>query len=111
MEIRTVAQEFFLTPSLRDHLESRLRSAFSSLRDRIASICVVLRELNQDGGRRNMVCEVNVDIPGQPHVVIRDAQEDIYYAIDNAIKRAAYRAVRIMACGKAVVGLEMPRLR
>jgi ribosomal subunit interface protein len=96
MEFQMVANEFSLTPSLRDHLEQRLRSAFSPLSDKIAKIAVRLRDLNGPRGGRDMLCQVCVTMPGRPEVVIKEVQEDMYAAIDLAVKRAAYRALRLM---------------
>lgn len=97
MQVMMVADEFALTPSLRDHLERRLRSAFSPVRNKIRSVAVRLRDLNGPRGGRDMLCQVSVTMPGQPEVVVREVQEDMYGAIDLAVKRAAYRAVRIMS--------------
>lgn len=95
MDVQLLAQEFFLSPSLREHLERRLRSAFSHARDKVLRIVVRLRDLNGPRGGRDMVCQVSVTIPGRPEVVIREVQEDMYNAIDNAVKRAAYRTMRV----------------
>ncbi len=96
MNVHMVAQEFFLTPSLREHLDRRLRFAFSGARDRIARIVVRLRDLNGPRGGRDKLCQVSVIMPGRPEVVIREVQEDMYNAIDRAVKRAAYRATRLI---------------
>jgi ribosome-associated translation inhibitor RaiA len=101
MEVRMLAQDFMLTPSLREHLERRLRTGFAGMRGRIGSIVVRLRDLNGPRGGRDKVCQVSVTIPGQPDVVIRDVQEDMYYAIDSALKRAAYRTVHRIAARAA----------
>lgn len=96
MDVQMFAQEFALTPSLRDHLEHRLRFAFARTRNQIGRIVVRLRDLNGPRGGRDKVCQVNVSIPGRPEVVIHEVQEDMYNAIDFALKRAAYRAMRLI---------------
>jgi putative sigma-54 modulation protein len=96
MHIHMVANEFWMTPSLREYLESRVRFAFSALRSKTVGISVRLRDLNGPKGGRDMMCQVSVMIPGQPEVVIKDVQENMYTAIDKAVKRAAYRATRIV---------------
>lgn len=96
MNVQMVAQEFTLTPSLREHLEHCLRCAFARTRSKIARIIVQLRDLNGSDGSRDKLCQVNVTIPGQPEVVIREVQENMYNAIDFAMKRAAYRAMRLI---------------
>lgn len=99
MDVQLLAQEFFLSPSLREHLERRLRSAFSHARDKVLRIVVRLRDLNGPRGGRDMVCQVSVTLPGHPEVVIREVQEDMYNAIDSAVKRAAYRTTRLASRG------------
>ncbi len=96
MEVHLLANEFSLTPSLREYVLKRLGYAFSPARDRIGSIAVRLRDLNGPRGGRDMQCQVHVTMPGRPDVVIKTVQEDMYAAIDDAIKRAAYRALRIV---------------
>ncbi len=96
MNVQIISQEFSLTASLRDRLERRLHFAFSHARSKIVRIVVRLRDLNGARGGRDKVCQVSVTIPGQPEVVIREVQEDMYYAIDSAVKRAAYRAIRLL---------------
>jgi putative sigma-54 modulation protein len=103
MHIHMVSNEFWMTPSLREYLESRVRIAFSALRSRAVDISVRLRDLNGPKGGRDMMCQVTVAIPGQPEVVIKDVQENMYTAIDKAVKRAAYRATRIVMRRRAEV--------
>ncbi len=96
MQIHMVSKEFSLTPSLRDYLERRLRSAFSPAHRKMVSIAVRLRDLNGPRGGCDMLCQVSVTMPGKPEVVVKEVQENMYNAIDRAVKRAAYRAVQIM---------------
>lgn len=97
MQVHMVSPEFSITPSLREYLEHRLHAAFSPVRGRIGEIVVRLRDLNGPRGGRDMQCQVLVTMPGKPAVVIREVQENMYNAIDRAIKRAAYRASRIVS--------------
>lgn len=97
MQVHFISNEFFLTPSLRDHLKKRLQFAFVSLQNRIATVSVRLRDLNGPKGGRDMLCQVSVVIPGRPQLLVKDIQEDMYLAIDCALKRASYRASRIVA--------------
>lgn len=96
MQVQLAANEFALTPSLRDFLEQRLRAAFGPARHKIAAIAVRLRDLNRPQGGRDMVCQVSVKIPGAPGVVVNEVQEDMHAAIDLAVRRAAYRAIRLL---------------
>lgn len=102
MQVQTLAIEFAMTPSLRDYLEQRLQSAFAPARHKIAAIAIRLRDLNRPQGGRDMVCQVSVKIPGAPGVFVNEVQEDIYTAIDLAIKRAAYRAIRLLTRQRTV---------
>lgn len=102
MKVQMLAQAFFLTPSLHDHLQRCLRHAFAQARSRIARVVVRLDDLNGRDGRRDKVCQVNVSVPGRPEVVIREMQEDMYHAIERALQRAAYRAMRLLACAQPV---------
>ena len=43
-----------------------------------------------------MLCQVSITIPGHPTVLVKEIQENMYSAIDGAVKRAAYRAIRIL---------------
>ncbi|NEX60997.1 HPF/RaiA family ribosome-associated protein [Noviherbaspirillum sp. 17J57-3] len=91
-----VAKEFSLSPSLQEHVLRRLRSAFARTQHRVGRIIVRLRDLNGPRGGRDKACQISVELPGQPEVVIREVQENMYGAIDNAVKRAAYRAMRMV---------------
>lgn len=97
MQVHLVSPEFSITPSLRDYLEHRLRTAFSPVRSRVGEIDVRLRDLNGPRGGRDMQCQLAVMMPGKPAVVIREVQENMYNAIDRAVKRAAYRVSRIVS--------------
>lgn len=95
MDVQMVAKEFSLSPSLREHIVRRLNSAFARARHKVGRIVIRLRDLNGPRGGRDKVCQVTVELTGRPAVVIREVQENMYFAIDNAFKRAAYRARRI----------------
>ena len=98
MDVQMVAQEFFIAPSLRDYLERRLHFMFARARKHVARIVVRLHDLNEPRGGRDKLCQIWVTMPGRPEVVIQEIQEDMCYAIDSALKRAAYRTMRIATC-------------
>lgn len=102
MDIQIVAQEFSLTASLREHLHRRLGFAFAWARHHVPRIVIRLRDLNGPRGGRDKLCQVSVHIPGMPAQVIRDVQQDMYAAIDRAIKRAAYCAARVVSRKQSV---------
>ncbi|WP_136418322.1 HPF/RaiA family ribosome-associated protein [Herbaspirillum sp. ST 5-3] len=96
MNVQMLGPEYSLTPSLYEHLQQTLRAAFARARSHVVRIVVRLGDLNGPGGGRDKVCQLNVTMAGQPEVVIREVQEDMYYAIDCAVRRAAHRAMRLM---------------
>lgn len=96
MQIHMIAKEFSITPALRSYLERRLNAGFSAIKVRVREIAIRLRDLNGPRGGRDMMCQISVSIPGGPEVVIKEVQEDIYTAIDLAVKKAAYRVTRIL---------------
>lgn len=89
MEIQLHSQEFSLTQALRLHLARRMHFAFARVRTRIARVIVRLRDVNGPKGGRDKLCQVTVAIPGRPEIVVREMRDDIYQAIDAALKRAA----------------------
>ncbi len=91
MNLQMVAQDFSLTPSLQNYLQRRLSAAFERASSRVMRIVVRLRDINGPRGGCDMVCQISVTLPGQPEVVIREVQSDMYKAINAAVKRAAYR--------------------
>lgn len=98
MDVQMVAQEFFIGPSLRDYLERSLQIMFVRARKYVARVVVRLSELKKPLGGPDKSCQVWVTLPGRPEVVIQEIQEDMCYAIDSALKRAAYRAMRLATC-------------
>jgi ribosome-associated translation inhibitor RaiA len=97
MQIQLITDKFLLSPSIRDYLAKRLSLAFAPFRDRIQSISVRLADLNGPRGGRDMLCQVAVAMPGMPGLLVKDVQEDLYAAIDRAVKRASYRASQLVS--------------
>ena len=95
MNVQMVSKEFSLSPSLREHITRRLNFAFARTHHKVGRIIIRLRDLNGPRGGPDKVCQVDVELPNRPGVVIREVQENIYNAIDNAVKRAAYRTMRL----------------
>ena len=96
MQVYMLARGFMITPALSSYLERRLRASLVPAKDRIHDIAIRLRDLNGPRGGRDMLCQVSITIPGYPTVVVKEIQENMYSAIDGAVKRAAYRAIRIL---------------
>jgi len=85
-----------ITPALRTYLDRRLRASLLPAKDKIQDIAIRLLDLNGPRGGRDMQCQVSITIPGHPTVLVKEVQENMYSAIDGAVKRAAYRASRIL---------------
>jgi len=96
MQVYMLARGFMITPSLRTYLDRRLRASLVPAKDKIQDIAIRLRDLNGPRGGRDMLCQVSITIPGHPTVLVKEIQENMYSAIDGAVKRAAYRAIRIL---------------
>lgn len=91
MEVHLLAKQFPLTPALRSYAERRLRYAFSFARDKVGDVVVRLGDINGPRGGQDMLCHILVAVPGRPTLVVRDVQDNLYTAIDRAVKRAAYK--------------------
>lgn len=96
MEARIMTDKFCLTPSLRGYLDRKLQFSFSGVHNNIPLTVVRLRDLNGPRGGRDKQCQILISLSGCPEVVIKKVHEDMYTAIDNAVKRAAYRAERLL---------------
>ena len=96
MDVRIPNDKFCLTPWLREHLDRRLQFSFSGVHNNILHVVVRLRDLNGPRGGSDMMCQIHVTIPGCPEIVIKEVQEDLYAAIDLAVRRAAHRAERLL---------------
>lgn len=91
MEVHLLARQFPLTPALRSYAQRRLRHAFSFARDKLGDVVVRLGDINGPRGGQDMQCHILVAVPGRPTLVVRDVQDNLYTAIDRAVKRAAYK--------------------
>lgn len=90
-----VARDFVFSPALKEYIERRLNAALARARHRVGRIVVRLSDLNGPRGGRDKVCQVSIAMPGQPEVIVRKVQEDMYFAIDSAVSRAAHCARRL----------------
>jgi putative sigma-54 modulation protein len=96
MQVYMLARGFMITPALRAYLDHRLRTSLVPAKDKIQNIAVRLLDLNGPRGGRDMQCQVSITIPGHPTVLVKEIQENMYNAIDGAVKKAAYRATRLL---------------
>jgi ribosome-associated translation inhibitor RaiA len=96
MEVHLLAKQFPLTPALRSYAQRRLRNAFSFARDKVGDVVVRLGDINGPRGGQDMLCHILVALPGRPTLVVRDVQDNLYTAIDRAVKRASYKVRQAM---------------
>lgn len=95
MDVQIVAREYCFTPFLQEYLERSVRSAFTQTHDHVRQVAVQLREVSAARGGRENRCEVSVTLPDRPTVVVHEVQENMYTAIDYAVRRAAHRTKRM----------------
>jgi putative sigma-54 modulation protein len=103
MQILLASDEFWMKPNLQEYVKSKIRCAFSALKRKVISIAVRLCDLDGPSGGRETMCQISVSMPGQPEILVRHVQEDMYAAIDMAVRRAAHRANRILMCKRSRV--------
>lgn len=101
MDVQILAKEYCFTPFLQEYLERSVRSAFTSTHGHVRQVSVQLSEISAERGGRENLCEVSVTLPDRPTVVIHEVQENMFTAIDYAVRRAAYRTKRMTKGRKA----------
>lgn len=108
MQFNLASNEFWMTPSLQEYLQSKMRDAFSDVKCKTMHVMVRLRDLaGQDDGRDKM-CQISVTLPNKPKIFITDVQENMYAAIDTAVKKAAHRTKRILMCKRSGISKTIP---
>ncbi|MEC4717750.1 HPF/RaiA family ribosome-associated protein [Noviherbaspirillum sp. CPCC 100848] len=95
MDVQILAKEYCFTPFLQEYLERSVRAAFTHTHNHVRQVAVQLREIRAERGGRENLCEVSVMLPDRPTVVIHEVQENMYTAIDYAVRRAAHRTKRM----------------
>lgn len=94
MEIATSTRAFPLTAALQETLQRRLNFALDRYRHVIRRVQVQLSDLNGPRGGNDKRCHLQLDLAGQPPLVIRDTDADLYRAIGRAARRAAHQLSR-----------------
>jgi putative sigma-54 modulation protein len=89
MHIDTRTHGFELTEGLSAHLQRRLHFALGRIGNRVQRVMVRLSDLNGSRGGIDKRCRVQLQLPGQPDVVVEDTRSDLYAAIASAVERAA----------------------
>ena len=97
MQIAIQAHGFSLTDSLEQHVQDRLRFAFSRVSGRVRRVLVTLSDINGPRGGVDKRCLLEVRLDGLSSVIVQDIQTDLYTAIDRAAGRAARSVMRRLA--------------
>lgn len=88
MQFDIEARQFSLTPSLRQHIESQLRTKFTRFREKIGRVVVRVGDVNGPRGGIDKRCRLLVRTFGFKDIVINDKDSNLYAAIDRAAERA-----------------------
>jgi putative sigma-54 modulation protein len=94
MHVETQTREFSLTTGLHAFLRRRIEYALGRYKDAIRRVTVRLRDLNGPRGGADKQCQLQVELSGQPPLVISDTDPDLYVAIGRAAKRADRQVAR-----------------
>lgn len=94
MHVETQTREFSLTDGLNAFLSRRIEFALGRYRDVVRRVTVRLRDLNGPRGGADKQCQLQVELAGQPALVISDTDPDLYVAIGRAAKRADRQVAR-----------------
>lgn len=89
MQIEIQTRKFSLTRALRGHVERRLGFVAHARYDNIKRVLVRLSGINGPRGGKDKCCLIQVELPGQPDIVIEDTRSDLYAAIDRAAQRVS----------------------
>jgi putative sigma-54 modulation protein len=99
MFVDTRAISFPLTDAIRQHAESRIRSALAPVRGRIITVTVRLDDVNAGRGGVDKRCRLVAAIRRRGVIIAEAMDVDLYAAIDSAtgrLRRAARESVRRM---------------
>ena len=88
MQIVIRALDFPSTGTLRRHAEQRLHSVLTRYGEHILRVAVRLSGSSGLGYGADRCCHVQVQLAGQPDVVVKEVEADLYAAIGRAAHRA-----------------------
>ncbi len=88
MQIDIQARGFELNDTLRDHIETRLRSSFEFTQRKIHKVVVRLFNTTSAHRRNIKSCRVQAVVVGLPNVITEYRGKNFYLAADTAIQRA-----------------------
>ena len=97
MSIHIQARGFALTPPLESHVIRRVDRDLACQRENIQRLEVGLSDINGPRGGADKCCHVRIALPRQRDVVVKDTHEDMYEAINRALRRAGNAVKRRLA--------------
>jgi ribosomal subunit interface protein len=96
MKIDIQARSFILTKALKRYVEKKLKSALSrcEAHRHLKGAVIRLSDINGPRGGEDKLCQIQVQLAGAPDIIIKDTEQDMYAAIDNATHRVGNAIVR-----------------
>lgn len=94
MYINIQCRGFPLTEALKDYVKSRVRLALERYRHNIASVSVMLADVNGPKGGEDMQCRISIKSSRLPAIVVQETAVDMYDAINMCSHRAKRSASR-----------------
>ena len=88
MSIQIQARGFRLTRALEQYVLKRVYSGLGDRLEKIGRLQVGLSDINGPRGGADKCCSVVIAIPHQPDLVVKDTRDNMYSAIDGALRRA-----------------------
>ena len=87
MQFKVHGMNVGLTPSLVDHIETRLATALSGFKDRVQGVIVRLSRDHSREDNREMSLKVQVELGKTGTVYLEQEEHDLYAAVDMAATR------------------------
>ncbi len=88
------ARGFNLTKAIRAYTERRIFFAVSFAQHYVQHITVRLSDINGPRGGQDKRCQLVLKLNGAPSLVIEDTEDNLYAAIDRAVRRASQSVAR-----------------
>ncbi len=76
--------------ALQTFLERRLQFALSAFGGRVGLVTVRLGDANERRGKALKQCEITAEVVPSGNVVVREANADLYVAVDRAVRRIVH---------------------
>ncbi|GAB5450824.1 MAG: hypothetical protein Hals2KO_11520 [Halioglobus sp.] len=97
MPIQIRTHGFTLTQSLEQYVLRRVKTGLGERLEKSTNLSVGLSDINGPKGGADKCCRIRIALPGQPDVVVKDTQADMYNAINSALRRTRHVLSRRLA--------------